>query len=210
MLAESQPSHRNIALRPPLKGLFLLGEKRLEVVRNAKAPNLVGAELVRLATGWNLDNPGRERGNEARSDSRSSSSSNLVAVQHQNDFMKVPSEKPFLVRRQRTPHQRDDAGQACLMHLEAIEKAFHNNDGPAMLDGPVKVKEHKRLSKQRRELVLRLGLRQRPPGIGNQDFILIVNRDNDSALHTPIARKESDAKVFGRFFRDPSVAEVRV
>ena len=189
---------------------MLHGDKCSEVARNTKASNLVGSELVRLATGWNLDNPGRERGNEARSDGRSSGSSSLVAVQHQNDFMKVPSKKLFLVRRQRAPHQRDDAGQARLMDFEAIEKAFHNDDGPAILDGPVKVKEHKRLSKQRRELVLRLGLRQRPPGISNQDFILIVNRDNDSALHTPFTRKESDAKVFGCFFRDPSVAEVRV
>lgn len=53
------------------------------------------------------------------------------------------------------------------MHLEAIEKAFHNNDGPAVFDGPVKVKEHKRLSKQQREPVLRLGLCQRPAGIGD-------------------------------------------
>jgi hypothetical protein len=40
--------------------------------------------------------------------------------------------------------------------------------------------------------------------------ILIVNWDNDSTRHTPITRKESDAKVIGRFFRDPSFTEVRV
>ena len=181
-----------------------------EVARNTKTSNLVSSELVRLATGWNLDNPGRERGNEAPSDLRPSGSPRLVAVQQQNGFLKVLSEKMFLAPRQRAPHHCHDAGQPSLMHLEAIEKAFHNNDGPAMFDGPVKVKEHKRLSKQRGELVLRLGLRKGPPGIGNQDFILIVNWDNDSTLHTPITRKESDAKVFGRFFRDPSPDEVRV
>ena len=166
--------------------------------------------MVRLATRWNHDNPGRELGNEASGDHRPGGPSGLVAVQQQNGIPKLLSEKMFLAPRQRAPHQRDDAGQPSLMHLEAIEKAFHNNDGPAMLDGPVKVKEHKRLSKQRRELVLRLGLRKRPPGISDQDFILIADRDNDSALHTPISRKESDAKVFGGFLRDPSPAEVRV
>ena len=110
MLAESQPSHRNIALRPPLKGSFLLGDKRLEVAWNAKAPNLIGSELVRLAAGWNPDNPGRERGNEAPSDHCPSGSSSFVAVQQQNNFIKVFSEKMFLAPRQRAPHQRGDAG----------------------------------------------------------------------------------------------------
>jgi hypothetical protein len=96
------------------------------------------------------------------------------------------------------------------MHTEAIEKAFHNNDGPAMLNGPVKIKEHKRFSKQHREVVLQIGLRHRPAGIGDQDSLFVVNRDDDSAPHAPFAGKEADVKVFGRFFRDPSFAEVRV
>jgi hypothetical protein len=99
MLAESQPSHRNIALRPPLKGSFLLGDKPLEVAWNAKAPNLIGSELVRLTVGWNLDNPCRERGNEAPGDRRPGGPSGLVAVQQQNNFIKVFSEKMFLAPR---------------------------------------------------------------------------------------------------------------
>ena len=79
-----------------------------------------------------------------------------------------------------------------------------------MLGGPVKVKEHKRLPKQYRELVLRLGFPQRPAGISDQDSLIIVNRDDDTALHAPFAGKEADAKVLGRFFHNPSFAEVRV
>jgi hypothetical protein len=79
MSGESQP--RNIASCPHFKGSLLRGDKCSEVAWNAKAPNLIGSELVRLATGWNFDNPGRERGNESPSDGCPGGSSSLVAIE---------------------------------------------------------------------------------------------------------------------------------
>ena len=81
-----------------------------KITWNAKTANLVNPQLVGLATGWNRNNPGREGGNKTPSDWRSSGSTRLVAIQQQDDFMKVSSEELFLMPRQRASHQRDHAG----------------------------------------------------------------------------------------------------
>ena len=181
-----------------------------EVAWNTKASNLVSAYLVRLAIGWKPDNPGRERGNEAPGDRRPSGSSSLVAVQQQNDFMKVLSEKMFLVPRQRAPHQGHDAWKPCLMHLEAVKEAFHNDDGPAVLNGPVKVKEHERLSEECRELVLRRRVNECSAGVGDQDAVLIMNRDHNPALHRSFTGKEANREVSRCFWANATFGQVGV
>jgi hypothetical protein len=138
-----------------------------KITWNAKTANLVSPQLIGLATGWNLSNSGRESGNKTPSHGRCSGATRVVAVQQQNDFMKVPLEKLFLVPRHRAPHQGHNAGQSSLMHLEAIEETLYDNGGPTLLGRSVKIEEHQRLSKERRKLVLRLGILQRPAGIGD-------------------------------------------
>lgn len=90
----------------------MIGRESLtsKITWNAQTTNLVSPQLVGLATGWNLNNPGREGGNKTPSDWRCSGSTSLVAVQQQDDFVKVSSEELFLVPRQRASHQRDRAG----------------------------------------------------------------------------------------------------
>ena len=96
------------------------------------------------------------------------------------------------------------------MHVETIKEPLDHDHGAGMFDRGWRLKSTSDFWKSAAELVFRLGLHKQPAGIGNQNFILIVNRDDDPALHAPFAGKEVNAKVFGRFFRDPSAAEVRV
>lgn len=79
--------------------------RQSEVARNAEAANLVGAKLVRLTAGWDLDKSGRDLGNEAACDLDSGSSSSLIAVQEQYNLLEALLQKLLLPGRKRTSHQ---------------------------------------------------------------------------------------------------------
>jgi hypothetical protein len=103
------------------------------------ASNLVGAKLVRLAIRRNLDKSGGDLRAQPRSDGCSGRPPGLVAVQKQNDFMEVLLKKVLLLLGKRTPHESYNAGQACLVYVEAIEEPFDNDYSGAMKDSSVQV-----------------------------------------------------------------------
>jgi hypothetical protein len=63
------------------------------------------------------------------------------------------------------------------MDVEAIEKAFHNHHGLAVKHGPVQIEERQRFAEPGWKTISRLGWAKRPPSVGDQAALLIVNRN---------------------------------
>jgi PIN domain len=75
-------------------------EQRSEISRDAKTPNLIGSELVRLAACGDLDKSGGDPRTQPRGNGGSSRTSCLVAVEHEDTFLEVLFKKALLVRRE--------------------------------------------------------------------------------------------------------------
>jgi hypothetical protein len=73
---DDQPS-RDVSARPS------------EIAGNAKASNLIGPELVRLAAVRDFDKPGGNLGNQALSDGSPGSSPCPIAVQQQDNLSEM-------------------------------------------------------------------------------------------------------------------------
>lgn len=76
-----------------------------KITRDAKALNLIGAQLVGLAAGWDFDKPGGELGNEAPGNFHASIASRFVAVHRQDDIPKVAFQERLLSSGERASHQ---------------------------------------------------------------------------------------------------------
>jgi hypothetical protein len=76
-----------------------------EIVRNAEASNLVGPKLVWLAIGRYFNNPRGNLRNQALSDRRGGSAPCSIAVQKQDDFPEVLTQKFLLPRGESATHQ---------------------------------------------------------------------------------------------------------
>ena len=98
--------------------------RALKIARNAQASNLVGSELVGLATTWYFDNPCRNSVNQSLNDRRGGSAPCPVSVQKQDDFPEVLAQEFLLPEGERATHQCHNARQSRLMHLEAIEETL--------------------------------------------------------------------------------------
>ena len=60
-----------------------------EISWNTKTPNLVGAQLVRLAASGNFDQPGGDLGTKSRSNCGAGRTPCFVAVEQEDDFFEV-------------------------------------------------------------------------------------------------------------------------
>src|SRR5713101_7518194 len=75
-----------------------------EEIRIAQAVDLIGSELIWLATERNLDNPDGQLGDETGGDYGAGATPRVVAVKHQRDLLEVLLEKYLLPLRKRASH----------------------------------------------------------------------------------------------------------
>lgn len=94
------------------------------------------------------------------------------------------------------------------MHLDAIKESFDQHDRPTVNMGAVEIEENLRLAKTGRKLVFRFAGSRNPSGIGHQNSGLVMNRNNNSTLHTAFSRVETDAEEGGAVHVHTALGEI--
>jgi hypothetical protein len=143
----------HFSLLPDVVGQLHIGpkfRKNSEIARNAEAANLVGAQLVRLTTGWDLDSLVETLETRRLAISMAAVRPALSPSKNRTTSWKRTCRRSSCLRKGAS-HQCHNAEQAGLMDVEAIEKAFDAHDALSCCCGSLRIEEHERFSESSRE-----------------------------------------------------------
>ena len=150
--------------------------------------------LLNRTFGKNMENHPLDLG----ADGGGGATSGGIAVQHEDDAPKVAQQCTHLWFVQLRAHQRYHGRHAGLMHLQAIEEAFHDNR--CLLPsgrGAMQVEDEFRFAESGRKTVARLAFVDGAPTISHQLSAFIVDGDHEASGKDSRAAIKTDAELHG-------------